>query len=502
MDYFARYGRLVLNWKAGLKVCGWVGLVMMAYLYWGAINPFVVFAADPITATEIRDELQQDDDCALREAIQSINSGTQFDRCGPGAHDDPLPAGPYTINLLANDYSLLRAGANEDANSTGDLDLSVSVTIQGVSAALTSINGGSIDRILDIDPTDSATITVILADVTVENGLAPAAADGGGIRNQGDTLYVRNSIIDDNTIQLGGGAGEIGSGGGIANTGGTVHIVSSAITNNRLVNGSGGGIYNYLGGTATISNSRISGNRASVASGFSSGGGIANLFSNGMDIVNSIIADNEADGFGGGIVNFSSTMNIANSTVTNNRSDGSGGGIRNTGTLSLTHVTLTGNIADFNGDDIGDGGGIRSQGETALKAVILVDNEDNSPPGGSVAPDGRGEFISAGYNIIGDVSQMTGFTDGINQDRIGLDPLLEALTGSPGYFPLQRSSPAIDFIPAADCTFISSGPLLLITNGDPVTTAQNTVSRPSNRGCDIGAYEGPHLTLIPVVMKQ
>ncbi|MCB0212916.1 MAG: hypothetical protein KDJ52_26475 [Anaerolineae bacterium] len=499
MNDRVRYVFVALKRSLRLMASGLAGMVMMAYACWGAVNPLSVFAATTIIATEIRDELQQDGDCSLREAVQSVNTGTQFDKCGPGAHGNTLPAGPYTISLLANDYTLSITGTGEDANSTGDLDLNVSVTIEGVSAALTSINGGAIDRIFDIDPTDSANITVTLVDVTVENGLAPGMTDGGGIRNQGDTLYVQNSNIDDNRI----GGGAFGSGGGIANVGGILHIVDSRISNNRLVDGSGGGVYNFLGGTATISNSIISGNRASVASGFASGGGISNSSSR-MDIVNTTIIDNEADGFGGGLINFSSTstMNIANSTVTGNRADSSGGGIRNSGALSMTHVTIIGNIADFNGDDSGDGGGIRSQfGGTVLKGVIVFDNEDNSSPSGNVAPDGYGDFISAGYNIIGDVTQMTGFTDGVNNDRIGIDPLLDPLTGSPGYFPLQQSSPAIDFIPAADCTFISSGSPLLIINGDPVMTAQNTVSRPSNDGCEIGAYEGPHFALLPVILR-
>jgi len=221
-----------------------------------------------------------------------------------------------------------------------------------------------------------------------------------------------------------------------------------------------------------------------------------------MDIVNSLITDNEADGFGGGLINFTATMNIANSTVTGNRADSSGGGIRNTSALSMTHVTITSNIADFNGDDTGDGGGVDARlGETVLKAVIVVDNKDNSPPSGSVVPDGRGNFISAGYNIIGDVTEITGIINGVNNDRIGIDPLLGPLTGSPGYFPLQPTSPAIDFIPATACTFISSGPPLLITNGAPVTTSQNSVARPSNKGCDVGAYEGPHFTFSPIVLK-
>jgi hypothetical protein len=251
----------------------------------------------------------------------------------------------------------------------------------------------------------------------------------------------------------------------------------------------------------TISNSTISGNRASIASGFSSGGGIANVSSS-MDIMNSTISTNEADGFGGGISNFSSAMNIANSTITGNRTDGSGGGIRNTGTLSMTHVTISGNTADFNGDDIGDGGGIRSQiASPVLKAVIITNNADNSPQGGSIMPDGLGDFVSAGYNMIGNLTGMTGIADSVNNDRVGVDPLLGTLTGSPAYFPLQPASPAIDQIPATACTFISSSNNLLFNNADPVTFAQNGKSRPSNRKCDIGAFEGPDMVFIPLAQK-
>ena len=493
---------LSLKQRAGLAaaitIAAWAGL--------GWLWPPAVYADTTITVTVITDELQQDGDCSLREAVQSVNSGLQFDNCGPGAPNSALPPGPYLISLSAGDYSLSRAGANEDGNSTGDLDLIASVTIQGVSAALTRINGGAIDRVLDLDPTAVATITVTLANLTIENGLAPAGSDGGGIRNQGDTLHVRDSIINDNTIQLGTEVGQIGSGGGIANISGRVHITGTTISNNRLVNGSGGGIYNYLGGTVTISQSAISGNRASIASGISSGGGISNVnsgfFGGGVAIMNSAITNNESDAFGGGISNFSSTMNIANSTISGNRADSSGGGIRNTGALSLTHVTITNNTADFNGDDIGDGGGIRSQiGSVMLKAVILTGNVDNSPPAGSLMPDGAGAFGSAGYNLIGDLTGMTGLSDGVNNDRVGLNPLLGPLTGAPAYYPLQPASPAIDQIPAAACTLLSSGDNPLFNHAAPLTFAQNGMFRASNDKCDIGAFEGPAELFIPLVLK-
>lgn len=508
MNNLAQRFCIGLKHSAGYKAGQLTGIVIAVCACLGLLWPLVAYANTTLTVTEIRDELQQDGDCSLREAVQSVNTGVQFDNCGPGAHNDPLPPGPYIIGLTSSDYALSLAGASEDNNNTGDLDLRASVTIQGAGAALTRINGGAIDRVLDIDPSAVATITVTLSDLTIENGLAPAGADGGGIRNQDDTLHVRYAIINDNTIQLGTEAGQIGSGGGIANVGGTVHITGAVISNNRLVNGSGGGIYNYLGGTMTITNSTISGNRAAIASGTSSGGGISNVFSGGggfnggIDIVNSTITNNESDSVGGGISNFSSTMNIANSTISGNRADSSGGGIRNTGALSMTHVTITGNTADFNGDDIGDGGGIRSQtGNTVLKAVIMANNIDNSPQGGSIMPDGRGDFTSAGYNIIGNLTGITGISHMVNNDRVGLDPLLGALTGSPAYFPLQSASPALDQVPAADCTFISGGNNLLFNNGGPVTFAQNGAFRPSNSKCDIGAFEGSERIFLPLVLK-
>jgi hypothetical protein len=479
------------------------GIIIVVYACFGLLWPLKVYADTTIPVTVIIDELLHDGDCSLREAVQSVNAGTQYDSCGPGAHNDALPSGPYVISLNSADYSLSLVGVGEDNNSTGDLDLRVSVTIQGTEAALTRINGGAVDRVLDIDPSAVATITVTLTNITIENGLAPAGTDGGGIRNQGDTLHVRNSIINDNTIQLGADVTQIGSGGGIANIGGALHITSSIISNNRLVNGSGGGIYNSLNSRVTISNSTITGNRASIASGISSGGGISNIsVGGGLDIMNSTISNNESDGFGGGISNFFSTMNIANSTLTGNRADRNGGGIRNSGALSITHVTITGNIADFDGDNSGDGGGIHSViNSPVLKAVIMTNNVDNSPQGGSIMPDGFGNFISAGYNIIGNLTGMAGITHTVNNDRVGIDPLFNALTGSPAYFPLQPASPAIDQIPAAVCIFISSNGNLLFNNADPVIFAQNGKSRPSNNKCDIGPFEGPEMIFIPLILK-
>ena len=69
-----------------------------------------------ITVTTTDDELNSDGDCSLREAIQAANTNAAVDACNPhiGAETITVPAGTYTLSI---------AGANEDANATGDLDI-------------------------------------------------------------------------------------------------------------------------------------------------------------------------------------------------------------------------------------------------------------------------------------------------------------------------------------------------------------------------------------------
>ena len=69
-----------------------------------------------ITVNTTDDELNVDGDCSLREAIESANTDAAADACFPGSGPDVIavPAGTYTLSI---------AGANEDANATGDLDI-------------------------------------------------------------------------------------------------------------------------------------------------------------------------------------------------------------------------------------------------------------------------------------------------------------------------------------------------------------------------------------------
>ncbi|HTP07954.1 MAG TPA: CSLREA domain-containing protein, partial [Anaerolineae bacterium] len=66
-----------------------------------------------IVVNTTADELTTDGNCSLREAIMAANTNAAVDACtaGSGADTIVLPAGTYLISI---------AGANENANLTGD----------------------------------------------------------------------------------------------------------------------------------------------------------------------------------------------------------------------------------------------------------------------------------------------------------------------------------------------------------------------------------------------
>src|SRR5262245_53166430 len=67
-------------------------------------------------------------DCSLREAIIAANAN---------ANTSDI------INIPAGTYTLTRAGANENAASTGDLDILGPVSIVGAGAATTIVQAGT-----------------------------------------------------------------------------------------------------------------------------------------------------------------------------------------------------------------------------------------------------------------------------------------------------------------------------------------------------------------------
>lgn len=237
------------------------------------------------------DELNADGDCSLREAIQSANTDTAVDACTAGSGTDTItvPAGTYTLSII---------GTGEDANATGDIDITSNLTVNGAGAASTIINGGAIDRVFEVGLGTTAQINGL----TIQNGSIPSF--GGGIFNRG-TLTINASTIDDNETT---GTNFSGGGGGIFSQG--VMTLKKSTVSNNTSQGRGGGIYN-LDSTLNITNSTISTNTSL------NGGGIFNRFGT-INITFTTIADNIATDNGGGVWNFGGTTNTANTILSSN----------------------------------------------------------------------------------------------------------------------------------------------------------------------------------------
>ena len=186
------------------------------------------------------------------------------------------------------------------------------------------------------------------------------ALDGGAILNEGlGPIVIRESAFSMNRAENGGGGAIFGSnvtidrssftgnsafmGGALY--GGDVSIEWSTFTSN--VASKGGGI--IAGGTVTIDHSTFSQNGA-----VDEGGAIAtNPISSGTLTVNhSTFTSNEVTLFGGGIfVGAGFIGSINHSTMSENNAGGLGGGIFMAGSssLALDHSTITANVASSGG---------------------------------------------------------------------------------------------------------------------------------------------------------
>lgn len=381
-----------------------------------------------VTTTE--DELNNDGDVSLREAIQAAN----LKAAGSYSSSSTVPitaTTPLIVIVPAGYYTLTLAGAGEDANATGDLDVTGALVLYGAGEGQTIIDGNQLDRVFDIHT--GATVTLL--NLTIRNGKAeegapgvdgPGAkgADGGGIANDGTLTLTTVSLLG-NTAGKGGdgigprpnytAGGDGGRGGAIFNSGQLVIRASQVISNTAGVGGSsvtsgglgvcpqsggngghGGAIYNQ--GTALLTEVKLVGNTAgSAGSGFSSdqyGGSGGGLYNEGdLTLVASSVSNNKS-GHGGGGVCYPGNAPEGTSFGF----PGAGGGIFNTGTLEILFSTINNNTTAGGGSIFtshggcprsgGEGGGIAN---TSTLTVTLSTVSGNHTGNG-----GTSLFCSAG----------------------------------------------------------------------------------------------------------
>ena len=103
---------------------------------------------------------------SLRSAIMAANAK-------PNSDTIILPAGTFDLTL---------AGAGEDKDATGDLDISGNVTIKGKGSSSTIIDGNNLDRVIEI-----LSGKVSVANLTLQHGEVLGDV-GGGILNSGGKL--------------------------------------------------------------------------------------------------------------------------------------------------------------------------------------------------------------------------------------------------------------------------------------------------------------------------
>jgi hypothetical protein len=260
---------------------------------------------------------------------------------------------PSTINLKANStYKLTVAGAGENNDFTGDLDIFWNLTIKKTdSGADPIINGNGLDRVFDM--TNDA-IVVTLDHLFITGGIArDSGRGGGGIGGTiDDTLILNNTTIKGNIATSPGD----GLGGGIElDDGSSISITNSHVDGNSAAagtQGSGGGIYlNGATGTGavTINNSTVNGNSA-----YLNGGGIFDGSTGNFTVIKSQINNNRAGNEGGGASIAASTYTITNSTFNGNTVNGLGlgGGLYVSGfmpSINILKSNFSNNTASVDG---------------------------------------------------------------------------------------------------------------------------------------------------------
>lgn len=259
--------------------------VLLIFLFSGMFQLQPLHAAPvDIVVNSLADEVADDGQCTLREAITSANfdgpSGSRSGECiaGNGTDIIDLTGLSGTITLHDSLTDILR-----------------DVTIQGPGAELLTIDARRNGRIFTI-----LSGAVTIADVTIANGYEGVDdGSGGGIFVSSlDTVRIENTVIQDNQV-----VGDSGT--------------TDCFSQQGLFSGKGGGIHHVGQGTLYVENSVISGNSSHGGNGGSGGYGLGGGGGGGA--------------LGGGLFNDGGVVYIINSSFVDNSVTGGRGGPRGSG---------------------------------------------------------------------------------------------------------------------------------------------------------------------------
>jgi len=213
--------------------------------------------------------------CSLREAITAAQTNAAFDGC-------PAGSGVDVVRVPGGEYKITRAGAGENANLTGDFDVTGTdaLSIEAAdSNAKVTVNGNGLDRVFDQQGNNALSINFL----HVTNGLLTLIEDGGGIRNSTGALSVNSITVSNSKSAF--------SAGGIA-VYSNMSMINSTVSGNSA-DGNAGGVYAPGGSSVTVRSSTITKNTADAdATGNGEGGGFNDSGSTSVNFFNVINAAN------------------------------------------------------------------------------------------------------------------------------------------------------------------------------------------------------------------
>lgn len=389
---------------------------------------FVAFAlaltgngwAATFTVTPSSDNNCSDFDCTLLDALNIADKNGENDTIN-------IQAGTYYTSGTVFKYT---PATNEN----------YSLTIVGAGAGTTTLDGGSVSQVMQIDIsglTDDSNAHIIIKSVTFQQGYSIGYAGGLYVETISADISVENSEFDGNSANWEGGgvyaysssgsityknnsfsgnSADYGGGAYAENRTGAITITGNTFSGNSTTNNEGGGAYAYSSsGTITLTNNNFNGNSANWE-----GGGACVYPSRGNVILtNNTFSGNSSANYGGGAYVHSGTTGTL--TLTNNSLRGnsavSGGGLyiamyEDSATVNIYNNIIWGNTATTAGGDlyVDDDG----DGNATATAVNLFYNV----------------FSTFAINVGGGT-----LSQGNNIDR---DPVLTV------DFHLTASSPAID----------------------------------------------------------
>jgi predicted outer membrane repeat protein len=347
------------------------------------------------------DRVANDGRLSLREAISQANA----------------TPGPDTIVLQAGKYNISIPGSGEDANRSGDFDVTDTLTIVGAGRAATVIQGlpdsPNTDGIFDAH----GPINLAFANLTLRGGGSTFGPTGGAVHAQAANIGLSSCLVTRNiSTAISAESGNVTlrntlmttnegrEGGAIFAGSGNVVLVDSTVSGNSAQKG--GGIFAPRG-TTTLIRSTVSLNRAKVdGGGIAAEAGTVNIV-NGSSVrrnVAGVLTPGAANGRGGGV--FAAAVNVTGSTVSGNVGT-IGGGIFAT-TVSLSGGAVSGNTSQR------EGGGILARTATLTNSTVS---------GNSAGGDGAGILATATATLTGSTvsnNSSGGSGGGINATTVTL----------------------------------------------------------------------------------